>query len=162
MSDAAASPLFATYPVDAGARQVTEQMTFEERAPTYLSYLMGPVALVAILILMHFGAIEQEPAWVWVGVFIAIPATSLGAESLRRSHPCATTTHLRIAMHAAAVTAVIYLTGWGPVLWGAFAFIALENISHGGSAAWRARRGPVESDRHRRWADADRRRRDAQ
>jgi diguanylate cyclase (GGDEF)-like protein/PAS domain S-box-containing protein len=35
------------------------------------------------------------------------------------------------------VTAVIYLTGWGPVLSGAFAFLALENVSHAGSRIWR-------------------------
>src|SRR6202040_2965472 len=36
-----------------------------------------------------------------------------------------------------AVTTVIYLSGWGPVLTGAFAFVALENVSHDGSRAWR-------------------------
>ena len=35
------------------------------------------------------------------------------------------------------MTAVIYLTGWGPVLWGAYAFIALENVARGGSRVWR-------------------------
>jgi len=32
---------------------------------------------------------------------------------------------------------VIYLTGWGPVLSGAFAFLALENVARGGSRVWR-------------------------
>jgi diguanylate cyclase (GGDEF)-like protein/PAS domain S-box-containing protein len=105
--------------------------------PTYLSYLMGPIALVAVLFLMHFGAIVREPVWVWVGVFVAVPLSSLLANSLNQAHPSAPTLHVRIAIHAAAVAAVIYLTGWGPVLWGAFAFTALENISNAGSQVWK-------------------------
>ena len=46
--------------------------------------------------------------------------------------------HLRVAWHAAAVTAVIYLTGWGPIMIGAFVFVALENISNDGSRVWRS------------------------
>jgi diguanylate cyclase (GGDEF)-like protein/PAS domain S-box-containing protein len=40
-------------------------------------------------------------------------------------------------VQAAGVTTVIYLTGWGPVLSGAYAFLALENVSHSGSRVWR-------------------------
>ena len=86
---------------------------------------------------MRAGAIVQEPVWLWVGVFVAIPASSLAADRLQRAHPSAVTTHVRVGIQAAAVTAVIYLTGWGPVLWGAFAFLALENVSHGGSDVWK-------------------------
>ncbi len=106
-------------------------------APTYLAYLIGPVALVVVLLLMHFGAIVREPAWIWVGVFVAIPLSSLLADARYRAHPSSLTLNLRVAMHAAAVAAVIYLTGWGPVLWGAFAFVALENVSNDGSRSWR-------------------------
>jgi len=104
--------------------------------PTYLAYLVGPVALVAVLVLMKFGAIVREPSWVWVGVFIAVPLSSLFANSLSEQRPSSVTLHLRLAVHAAAVASVIYLTGWGPVLWGAFAFIALETISNSGSRSW--------------------------
>ena len=105
--------------------------------PTHLAYLIGPIALVAILFLMRFGAIVREPTWVWIGVFIAVPVSSLAADALNRTHPSVVMMHVRVAMHAAAVAAVIYLTGWGPVLWGAFAFLALVNISNDGSKSWR-------------------------
>ena len=108
-----------------------------ELAPTYLAYLIGPVALVVVLLLMHFGAIVREPAWIWVGIFVAVPLSSFLADAQYRAHPSTLTLHVRVAMHAAAVAAVIYLTGWGPVLWGAFAFVALENISNDGSRSWR-------------------------
>ena len=54
-----------------------------------------------------------------------------------RRHPTTLWLNARVAWHAAAVTAVIYLSGWGPVLIGAFAFVALENVSHDGSRTWR-------------------------
>jgi diguanylate cyclase (GGDEF)-like protein/PAS domain S-box-containing protein len=105
--------------------------------PYVLSYLMGPAALVAILLLRRFGVVAHEPVWIWLTVFAAIPATSMAFELLYRRNPTAGRLHARVACHAAAVTTVIYLSGWGPVLIGAFAFVALENVSHDGSRTWR-------------------------
>jgi diguanylate cyclase (GGDEF)-like protein/PAS domain S-box-containing protein len=105
--------------------------------PHILSYAMGPAALVVILLLRHFGVVAREPVWLWLAVFVAIPATSLAVEVFYRRRPTALGLHARIACHAAAVTTVIYLSGWGPVLTGAFAFVALENVSHDGSRTWR-------------------------
>ncbi len=105
--------------------------------PTYLAYLMGPIALLTLLVLMHYGDVVRESAWLWVAVFVAVPVTSLIADKIYTDHPSRVTMHLRIAIQAGAVTGVIYLTGWGPVLWGAFAFLALENVSRGGSSVWR-------------------------
>ncbi|MGA2836376.1 MAG: EAL domain-containing protein [Acidimicrobiales bacterium] len=105
--------------------------------PSLVAYLMGPVALVTILVLMHYGDVAREPAWLWVAVFVAVPASSLLVDRLYTDNSTRVTMHIRIAVQAAAVTAVIYLTGWGPVLWGAFAFLALENVSRGGSSVWR-------------------------
>jgi diguanylate cyclase (GGDEF)-like protein/PAS domain S-box-containing protein len=119
-------------PTDSRADRIERQVD-----PTYLAYLIGPFALVAVLALMHFGDIDRESAWIWVAVFIAVPLSSLLVNQLNKVYPCEFTLHTRIAVQAAAVTAVIYLTGWGPVLWGAFAFLALENVSHGGSRVWR-------------------------
>ena len=42
----------------------------------------GPLALVAILLLMHFDYITHESAWLWLGVFVAVPtATSSSTAS---------------------------------------------------------------------------------
>ncbi len=105
--------------------------------PTFLAYLMGPVALVVILLLVRLGAVARESAWVWVGVFIAVPASSVVVDQLYKANPSVLRLNLRVAVQAAGVTAVIYLTGWGPVLSGAFAFLALENVWNGGSSVWR-------------------------
>ena len=105
--------------------------------PYLLSYLMGPAALVAILVLQQLGYVAESPVWVWLAVFVAIPVGSAVLEFWYRQSPSQGRLHAWVAWHAAAVTTVIYLSGWGPVLVGAFAFVALENVSHDGSKAWR-------------------------
>ncbi len=102
-----------------------------------LGYLIGPIALVVILLMMHYGLVIRQSVWLWIAVFALIPTTSLMADQLSRRRPSTSSTNIRIAQNVAAVTVVIYLTGWGPVLVLAFAFVALENISHEGSRIWR-------------------------
>jgi diguanylate cyclase (GGDEF)-like protein/PAS domain S-box-containing protein len=105
--------------------------------PAYLAYLMGPAALVPILLLMKYHLVARQSAWLWVAVFIAIPLTSRLCDLHYRRHPSRLCLNARVAVQVAAVTVVIYLSGWGPVLSGAFAFLALENVAHGGSRVWR-------------------------
>jgi diguanylate cyclase (GGDEF)-like protein/PAS domain S-box-containing protein len=109
--------------------------------PELLAYLVGPPACVFILILMRFDLIAHESAWLWLGVFIAIPAFSSIVDHAYRAHPSMFRLQVRVAVHAAAVTTVIYLTGWGPALSVAFAFIAIENVAHGGSRVWKITAG---------------------
>jgi diguanylate cyclase (GGDEF)-like protein/PAS domain S-box-containing protein len=106
-------------------------------SPTVLAYLMGPLALPVIILLMHFGLVVRRPIWLWIAVFIATAASSLIADLLYRHRPSPLRIHVRIAQNAAAVTAVIYLSGWGPVLGLAFVVLALENMARGGSRLWR-------------------------
>ena len=105
--------------------------------PNVVAYGMGPAALVALVVLRHFGAVARESLWTWLVVFALIPATSALVESRYRRRRTRVRLHLRVAVHAAAVTVVIYLTGWGPVLTGAFAFTAMENVAHDGARTWR-------------------------
>jgi diguanylate cyclase (GGDEF)-like protein/PAS domain S-box-containing protein len=102
-----------------------------------LAYLMGPAALGALLLLMRFGEAARESAWLWLAIFITIPLLSVAGDRLYDARPSQGRLHLRIAIQAAAVTVVIYLSGWGPVLWGAYAFLALENVARSGSRVWR-------------------------
>jgi diguanylate cyclase (GGDEF)-like protein/PAS domain S-box-containing protein len=104
--------------------------------PGLLGYLMGPLAFAAILLLMRIGCITQESAWLWLGVFLAVPASNFVVDRIYDRRPDALSLNLRIAVQVAAVSAVIFLTGWGPVLWGAYAFIALEVIAKCGSRSW--------------------------
>ena len=104
--------------------------------PALLGYLMGPLAFLIILVLMHFDYAVHESAWIWLAVFVFIPTSNFVVDHVYEQNMTPATLNLRIAVQVAAVTVVIYLTGWGPVLWGAFAFIALEVIARCGSRAW--------------------------
>jgi diguanylate cyclase (GGDEF)-like protein/PAS domain S-box-containing protein len=98
---------------------------------------MGPVAFVVLLVLRHLGLVAHVPVPVYVIVFVGMPAVSTFIESFYRRNPTRLRLHLRVAFHTGSVTTVIYLTGWGPVVIGAYAFVALENISQSGSRTWR-------------------------
>jgi PAS domain S-box-containing protein len=106
-------------------------------SPRLLSYGMGPAALVVILFLRHAGLVARASVWLWIAVFVSTPILTAATEVFYQRQPTRIRLHLRIASHAAAVTTVIYLSGWGPVLVCAFAFVALENVSHDGSRTWR-------------------------
>ncbi len=104
---------------------------------TYLTYLFAPLAIGAILFLMHFGVVAHESAWLWLLVFSSAIVFCVWLDEVYVRRPLKRTLFVRVGMQMVAVTVVIYLTGWGPVLWGAFAFLALENVAFGGSGTWR-------------------------
>jgi len=106
-------------------------------SPAVLSYAMGPIAFGVIVLFMRFNLVARRPLWLWLAVFVAVPLTSLVCNRLYRHAPTTRHLHLRIGASAACVTMTTYLTGWGPVLVLAFAFLALENIAAGGSGVWR-------------------------
>ncbi len=105
--------------------------------PNKLAYLIGPVAFAVILLVMRFGYAARV-SWVsWLGLFIAIAVVNAAADRFYIAHPSRLSLDLRVISQVASVTAAIYLTGWGPVLWAAYAFIALENLAWAGSRVWR-------------------------
>ncbi|MBK5289121.1 MAG: EAL domain-containing protein [Acidimicrobiia bacterium] len=105
--------------------------------PYLLGYVMGPAAFVIIVVLERYGWVADVPIALWVGIFLAVPITSYLADEVYRRRPTTRHLHLRIAVHSAAVVVVINVAGWGPVLTGAFVFVALENLAHDGSRTWR-------------------------
>ncbi|MDE3087292.1 MAG: GGDEF domain-containing protein, partial [Acidobacteriota bacterium] len=109
--------------------------------PRLIQYLMGPPALLTLLAIGHFDLIARRSAWEWVAVFAAIPSLSLLVDELRNRHPTRLVAGVRLGVHVAAVTTVIYLSGWGPVLVGGFAFVALGHVNEEGSQVWRRTAG---------------------
>ena len=59
-------------------------------------------------------------------------------DRIYQARPNRLTLNVRVAFQVLGVTIAIYLTGWGPVLWAAYIFIALENMSRVGSRVWKA------------------------
>ena len=105
--------------------------------PTKLAYLIGPVAFAVVLLLMRLGYAARVSPWLWLGVFVAIIVVNKVADRFYGTHPSMLSLDLRVISQVASVTVAIYLTGWGPVLWAAYAFIALENLARAGSRVWR-------------------------
>jgi diguanylate cyclase (GGDEF)-like protein/PAS domain S-box-containing protein len=113
------------------------RLTLPSLSPTMLSYSIVPVALALILVLMHFHVVAQVPIWLWIIVFVVGPATSALTDFLCARNSGRAALQIRVAQNVAMVTAVTYLTGWGPVLVLAYAFVALGIIAKSGSRAWR-------------------------
>ncbi len=125
-------------PWGADGPSVSESDTARPRVnPTLFAYLMGPAAFATLVVLMHFDLVARQPLWLWAAVFVAIPSVNFVVDHVYRRYPSWLGLNLRIAVQVAAVTAVIYLTGWGPVVSAAFAFLAIENVAHDGSRVWR-------------------------
>jgi len=112
------------------------RLTVPALSPAVLSYGIGPLAFVLLLFLMHFEVVAHEPLWLWVVVFVMAPATSAATDYLCKQKPTRCSLQIRAAQNVIVVTTVTYLTGWGPVLVLAYAFLALAIIARSGSRAW--------------------------
>jgi len=70
-------------------------------------------------------------------VFIGAPLLSVLTERFTEKRQGNIYIHLRVAVHVASVTAVIYMSGWGPEVVGAYGFVVVDNLSRSGARAWR-------------------------
>ena len=102
---------------------------------------MSPLAFGAVVILRHFGYVARLPLWAYLAVLALAPATSVFVEPWRDAKPGSVRLHVRVFIHVTAVTAVIYMTGWGPVVLVAYAFVVLEDMEQCGAAVWRMAMG---------------------
>ncbi len=100
-----------------------------------LPYLVGPVAFALVLVLIRFGYVAHVRWWVWLIVIVGATVINVVVDRIYQARPSAFRLDLRVVSQVAAVTLVINLTGWGPVLWAAYIFIALENMARAGRAS---------------------------
>lgn len=110
-------------------------------SPRSLAYVVGPIALVVLLILRHFGLVAQVPVWAYVCGILGVQVLSWLVEPWSGAPLGSARFHLRVMAHVAGVTSVVYMSGWGPALGMAFAFSALADIEQSGARAWRAALG---------------------
>jgi diguanylate cyclase (GGDEF)-like protein len=106
-------------------------------SPRVLAYLVGPIALVILCIFRYYGLIARLPVWTYVVVMAGVVVLSMLVEPFFDAPLGSVRFHLRLAVHVAAVTAVIYMTGWGPALIMAYAFVALFELETWGASLWR-------------------------
>jgi diguanylate cyclase (GGDEF)-like protein/PAS domain S-box-containing protein len=105
--------------------------------PGVLAYMIGPPALLLALVLEHFQLIASHSIWLWLAVFLATPLVNLLADVAYQRNPNEFRSNVQLAAQVVTITALIYLTGWGPVLIAAYSFGALVSISRNGSRKWR-------------------------
>jgi diguanylate cyclase (GGDEF)-like protein/PAS domain S-box-containing protein len=106
--------------------------------PKMISYGVGVVALGIVVVMQRFELLADVPLW---GFFAAIGGsivTSRMVERWRDAPIGSPGFHIKVLAHVAAVTAVIYLTGWGPALGMTYMFSALADLEQSGAKAWRA------------------------
>ena len=105
-------------------------------SPLLLGYVVAPLALGVLVLFRHFGLVAQEPVWAYL-VAIGVPAVfSVAVEPWHSAPEGSLKRQVRLAIHILAVTAAIYLTGWGPALGMAYAFVALQELELWGSSLW--------------------------
>jgi len=110
-------------------------------SPGFLAYVVGPVALVVLLVLRHFGLVATVSVWGYVGVIVGAQVSGRLVERWPDAPRGSFRLHVRLGVHVTAVTSVIYMSGWGPALGMAFAFSALADLQQSGARAWRAALG---------------------
>jgi diguanylate cyclase (GGDEF)-like protein len=106
-----------------------------------LGYAVSPVAFAAVIVLRHFGLVARLSIWAYLAVLVITPVLSLLVEPWRDPNPRSIRLHIRLALHITAVTVVIYMTGWGPVLLIAYAFVVLEDMQQCGAVVWKSTMG---------------------
>ncbi len=121
-----------------GAARLSRGLGRRRPDSTYVAYLFAPLTIGSIVLLMHFGVVAHESGWLWSVVFSSAIVLCVGIDRIYARRPSEGLLFVRVGSQMVAVTVVIYLTGWGPVLWGAYAFLALENVAFGGSRTWSA------------------------
>ena len=106
-------------------------------SPVFLSYVVGPVAFCVLMFFRAFGLVADLPVWAYFLAIMGPALISIIMEPWNTAPPGSLRFHIRVGVHIAHVTLVIYMTGWGPALGMAYAFVALEELQQWGAAAWR-------------------------
>ncbi len=107
-------------------------------SPLVLAYVVGPIALGVLIVFRYFGLVARVPFWAYLAAIGGAALASVLVEPWHSEPAGSVKLHARMAIHVLAVTAVIYMTGWGPALGMAYAFVALQELQTWGASLWRS------------------------
>ena len=107
-------------------------------SPLVLAYVVGPLALGLLLVFRHFGLVARVPIWAYLAAIGGSAVASMVVEPWHSAPVGSFKLHTRLAIHVLAVTVVIYMSGWGPALGMAYAFVALQELQTWGAFLWRS------------------------
>jgi diguanylate cyclase (GGDEF)-like protein len=133
-----------SHPVDESSTEVEaiERVDAPKSArslsPLVLAYVVGPLALGLLFVFRYFGLITRVPFWAYLAAIGGAALASMLVEPWHSAPAGSFKLHARMAIHVLAVTAVIYMTGWGPALGMAYAFVALQELQTWGAFLWRS------------------------
>jgi diguanylate cyclase (GGDEF)-like protein/PAS domain S-box-containing protein len=96
---------------------------------------MSPLTAAAIALLQHWGYASPLPLWVLPTIFVLATLAALGVNAWWAARPSRVRLHLRAAVQAASVGAVIYGIGWGPTLGIGFVLVGQETLALAGPDA---------------------------
>jgi diguanylate cyclase (GGDEF)-like protein/PAS domain S-box-containing protein len=103
-----------------------------------LTFATGIVTAIALWALGLAHVVSREPLWLWLVVVLVALASTFGGQVQWRRHPSNALAHFRIATQVIIITAIMYLTGWGPVLGIGYVVIVRDLATQMGSRYWRA------------------------
>lgn len=121
-----------------GDRVARVEVTVEHLADRYLPAsvpLLAPFGLLVVLVLRSLGYARPVPLWSYLVGFGTAWAFALVVRPWSRRHPSPARMQVEIAGNA-VLTAVVYLTGWGPELVVANVLVGVMNILCYGNRAW--------------------------
>ena len=107
-------------------------------SPLVLSNAVGLLALGVLVTFEHFDLVAREPILAYIGAIGGFTVLSLLVEPWHSAPAGSLRRHARIAVHVLAVTVVIYMSGWGPALGMAYAFVAVQELQTWGAHLWRS------------------------
>jgi diguanylate cyclase (GGDEF)-like protein len=111
------------------------------RTVRLMTDLVGPLALVILVVLRSWHVVADAPLWAYVAAIGGSLVSGKLADRWTLDANPHVRRHVMVCVHAAAVTAVIYLSGWGPELGMAYAFAAFADLDQLGPSTWRAALG---------------------
>jgi diguanylate cyclase (GGDEF)-like protein len=111
------------------------------RTVRLMTDLVGPLALVILVVLRSWHVVSDAPLWAYFAAIGGSLVSGKVADRWTLDADPRVRRHVMVCVHAAAVTAVIYLSGWGPELGMAFAFAAFADLDQLGASTWRAALG---------------------
>ena len=111
------------------------------RTVRLMTDLVGPLALVILVVLRSWHVVSDAPLWAYFAAIGGSLVSGKVADRWTFDADPRVRRHVMVCVHAAAVTAVIYLSGWGPELGMAYAFAAFADLDQLGASTWRAALG---------------------
>ncbi len=106
-------------------------------SPIFLVLIVAPLALGAMLLLKDFELVSSQPLWLYLLVIAVAGTLSVLVEPWGHAPDGSLRLYTCLAVHVTALTVVLYLSGWGPVLGMAYVFIALVEMQSWGTHLWR-------------------------